>query len=65
MRNRVEAVGWRNSRFRRHPKPLRSVDTETHDPAQALRETAAERKWPNPVRVLLGILAAPLFLAKA
>jgi len=27
-------------------------------PAQALRETAAERKWPNPVRVLLGILAA-------
>jgi putative ABC transport system permease protein len=27
-------------------------------PAQALRETAAERKWPNPVRVGLGILAA-------
>jgi putative ABC transport system permease protein len=27
-------------------------------PAQALRETAAERKWPNPVRILLGILAA-------
>jgi putative ABC transport system permease protein len=27
-------------------------------PAQALRETAAERKWPNPVRVLLGLLAA-------
>ncbi len=27
-------------------------------PAQALRETSAERKWPNPVRVLLGILAA-------
>ena len=27
-------------------------------PAQALRETAAERKWPNPVRVALGILAA-------
>jgi putative ABC transport system permease protein len=27
-------------------------------PAQALRETAAERKWPNPVRVVLGILAA-------
>ena len=26
-------------------------------PAQALRETAAERKWPNPVRVALGILA--------
>jgi putative ABC transport system permease protein len=26
-------------------------------PAQALRETAAERKWPNPVRVVLGILA--------
>ena len=27
-------------------------------PAQALRETAAERKWPNPVRVLLGLAAA-------
>jgi putative ABC transport system permease protein len=27
-------------------------------PAQALRETAAERKWPNPVRVLLGLVAA-------
>jgi putative ABC transport system permease protein len=27
-------------------------------PAQALRETTAERKWPNPVRVVLGILAA-------
>ena len=27
-------------------------------PAQALRETAAERKWPNPVRVVLGLLAA-------
>jgi putative ABC transport system permease protein len=27
-------------------------------PAQALRETSAERKWPNPVRVLLGIAAA-------
>ena len=27
-------------------------------PAQALRETAAERKWPNPVRVVLGVLAA-------
>jgi putative ABC transport system permease protein len=27
-------------------------------PAQALRETAAERKWPNPVRVALGIIAA-------
>ena len=27
-------------------------------PAQALRDTAAERKWPNPVRVALGILAA-------
>src|ERR1700729_2508434 len=26
-------------------------------PAQALRETSAERKWPNPVRVALGILA--------
>jgi putative ABC transport system permease protein len=26
-------------------------------PAQALRETAAERKWPNPVRVVLGLLA--------
>jgi len=26
-------------------------------PAQALRETAAERKWPNPVRVALGLLA--------
>jgi putative ABC transport system permease protein len=26
-------------------------------PAQALRETGAERKWPNPVRVLLGLLA--------
>src|ERR1700729_2763222 len=26
-------------------------------PAQALRETAAERTWPNPVRVALGILA--------
>jgi putative ABC transport system permease protein len=27
-------------------------------PAQALRETAAERRWPNPVRVALGLLAA-------
>ena len=27
-------------------------------PAQALRETAAERKWPNPVRVVLGLAAA-------
>jgi putative ABC transport system permease protein len=27
-------------------------------PAQALRETGAERKWPNPVRVLLGVAAA-------
>jgi putative ABC transport system permease protein len=27
-------------------------------PAQALRETAAERKWPNPIRVVLGIAAA-------
>jgi putative ABC transport system permease protein len=27
-------------------------------PARALRETAAERKWPNPIRVALGILAA-------
>jgi putative ABC transport system permease protein len=27
-------------------------------PAQALRETAAEGRWPNPVRVVLGILAA-------
>jgi putative ABC transport system permease protein len=27
-------------------------------PAQALRETVAERKWPNPVRVLLGLAAA-------
>ena len=27
-------------------------------PAQALRETAAERKWPNPVRVMLGLLVA-------
>ena len=26
-------------------------------PAQALRETAAERKWPNPVRVGLGLAA--------
>jgi putative ABC transport system permease protein len=26
-------------------------------PAQALRETIAERKWPNPVRVTLGLLA--------
>jgi putative ABC transport system permease protein len=26
-------------------------------PAQALRETGAERKWPNPVRVVLGLLA--------
>lgn len=26
-------------------------------PAQALRETAAERRWPNPVRVLLGLAA--------
>ena len=24
-------------------------------PAQALRETAAERKWPNPLRVGLGL----------
>ena len=27
-------------------------------PAQALRETAAERRWPNPLRVLLGLAAA-------
>ena len=27
-------------------------------PAQALRDTAAERKWPNPIRVTLGVLAA-------
>ncbi len=27
-------------------------------PAQALRETAAERRWPHPVRVLLGLAAA-------
>jgi putative ABC transport system permease protein len=27
-------------------------------PAQALRETGAERKWPNPVRVVLGLAAA-------
>jgi len=27
-------------------------------PAQALRETAAERTWPNPVRILLGLAAA-------
>lgn len=27
-------------------------------PAQALRETAAERKWPNPVRIALGLAAA-------
>jgi putative ABC transport system permease protein len=27
-------------------------------PAQALRETGAERKWPNPVRVVLGVAAA-------
>jgi putative ABC transport system permease protein len=27
-------------------------------PAQALRETAAEGKWPHPVRVLLGLAAA-------
>jgi putative ABC transport system permease protein len=27
-------------------------------PAQALRETAAERRWPNPVRILLGLAAA-------
>jgi putative ABC transport system permease protein len=27
-------------------------------PAQALRETGAERKWPNPVRIALGVLAA-------
>jgi len=27
-------------------------------PAQALRETTAERRWPNPVRVLLGLAAA-------
>jgi putative ABC transport system permease protein len=27
-------------------------------PAQALRETAAERKWPNPFRVVLGFAAA-------
>lgn len=26
-------------------------------PAQALRETGAERKWPNPFRVVLGVLA--------
>jgi putative ABC transport system permease protein len=26
-------------------------------PAQALRETAAERRWPHPVRVLLGLAA--------
>jgi putative ABC transport system permease protein len=27
-------------------------------PVQALRETAAERRWPHPVRVLLGLAAA-------
>ena len=27
-------------------------------PAQALRETGAERRWPHPVRVLLGLAAA-------
>src|SRR6202020_136115 len=27
-------------------------------PAQALRETAAERRWPNPIGVVLGIAAA-------
>ena len=27
-------------------------------PAQALRETGADRKWPNPVRVVLGLAAA-------
>jgi putative ABC transport system permease protein len=27
-------------------------------PAQALRETSAERKWPHPVRILLGLAAA-------
>src|SRR5579875_1582023 len=27
-------------------------------PARALRETAADRKWPNPIRVVLGLLAA-------
>jgi putative ABC transport system permease protein len=27
-------------------------------PAQALRETGAERKWPNPVRIVLGLAAA-------
>jgi putative ABC transport system permease protein len=27
-------------------------------PAQALRETTTERRWPNPVRVVLGLLAA-------
>ncbi len=27
-------------------------------PAQALRETGAERKWPHPVRILLGLAAA-------
>lgn len=27
-------------------------------PAQELRETAAERKWPHPIRVLLGLCAA-------
>jgi putative ABC transport system permease protein len=27
-------------------------------PAQALRETAAERTWPHPVRILLGLAAA-------
>jgi putative ABC transport system permease protein len=27
-------------------------------PAQALRETAAERSWPHPVRILLGLAAA-------
>jgi putative ABC transport system permease protein len=27
-------------------------------PAQALRETAAERKWPNPFRIMLGLAAA-------
>jgi putative ABC transport system permease protein len=26
-------------------------------PAQALRETAADRKWPNPVRIVLGLVA--------
>jgi hypothetical protein len=27
-------------------------------PARALRETAAERRWPNPIRVVLGVAAA-------